>query len=906
MFFKSLKKISFIVMIALVAVLLAGCGKDKPEELLAEAKSKILVDGSISNLISDINLQEKVTIKDSKGEEIVFDIVWSASESAHFSVEVLENGKVLGKVARPAAGEEQAEATLIATLTYEKKTAVREWTVYIAPLPASEKFTIAEAIGQPLNTVVEVEGVVTYIMAGKGFFIKDETASIYVYTNGAVREEVKPGAKVKVAGKKIVYYDLYELEAPVYEVLTAAPAAGFDFAAEAVKLNVTEIDAKAFKGTESIPNYGVVYTVTGKIEDRQVGENKTLYIVNPLDGKQIEIYYGAYADALAEIKALDGKTVEFTGLVYDHHSKGYWRMLPYAGTAKEVAEVVLTPQQKVDRVLSDLGALLKANQQVVANLTLPVTNAVDAGVTIVWASSNEAVIGIDGKLTAPAADTNVTLTATITLGDLTETFEVVVLAKQIPVTSILAAINKAEGTTVAVEGYVTYVVAKGYFLNDGTASIYVYINAAPAEGIKPGAKVKAIGKKSVYFDLFQIQTPTSEVIEEAPTGDYDYASKAVESTIDEIDAKASSGAESIGNYGVIYKFSGVVEERVNGKYTDVYLVDAISGKYVVVYSATDASAMAEVKVLVGKTAQVTAIIYDHHSSGYWRVLLYAGSISEGVTIELNDQEKVEAVSGLLGNNLVENQEVKADLVLPVDHSVYPGLTIAWSSSNEDVIAVDGKFVVPAEDTAVTLTAVITLNEATTTFSVSVLAKAVEIPTITGNLFFSTYVEGTGNNKAMEIYNNSKFDVELAGYTVELYANGATALNQYNPPIDLASGEKKILKSGETLVIVTNNASADQALKDKADLFSASINHNGDDFYLLKKGEEILDSFGQFGVDPGDFYGPAAGPNTKDMTWVRKASIKTGDKIIDDVFDPATEWVATFENDYTVLGSHTVN
>lgn len=905
MFFKSLKKISFIVMIALIAVLLAGCGKDKPEELLAEAKSKILVDGSISNLISDINLQEKVTIKDSKGEEIVFDIVWSASESAHFSVEVLENGKVLGKVARPAAGEEQAEATLKATLTYEKKTAVREWTVYIAPLPASEKFTIAEAIGQPLNTIVEVEGIVTYIMAGKGFFMKDETASIYVYTNGAVREEVKPGAKVKVAGKKIVYYDLYELEAPVYEVLTAAPAAGFDFAAEAVKLNVTEIDAKAFKGTESIPNYGAVYTVTGKIEDRQVGENKTLYIVNPLDGKQIEIYYGAYAAALAEIKALDGKTVEFTGLVYDHHSNGYWRMLPYAGTAKEVAEVVLTPQQKVDRVLSDLGALLKANQEVVANLTLPVTNAVDAGVAIVWASSNEAVIGHDGKLTAPSADTNVTLTATITLGDLTETFEVVVLAKQIPVTSILVAINKAEGTTVAVEGHVTYVVAKGYFLNDGTASIYVYINAAPAEGIKPGAKVKAIGKKSVYFDLFQIQTPTSEVIEEAPAGDYDYASKAVESTIDEIDAKASSGAESIGNYGAIYKFSGVVELRVNGKYTDVYLVDAISGKYVVVYSATVASAMADVKALEGKTAQVTAIIYDHHSGGYWRVLPYAGSVSEVAGVELSDQDKVDAAKIALETAFVADQEVKKDLELPVDDSRFTGLVIGWGSSHEAIIAVDGKFVSPAVDTPVTLTATITLNDATETFSVIVLAKFVDL-TPGANLFFSEYIEGAnGQNKALEIYNNSGSDVDLSGYSVELYANGNSEVNSYG--LTELTG---ILKAGETFVII--NMQADHTeLMAKANLAVGSISHNGDDFYILRKGDEILDSFGQYTVDPGTSYGTTV--TTVDVTLVRKSSVTTGDKIINDEFDPATEWIQTYTwikdgaiDGYGGLGSHTID
>ncbi|MDD2682299.1 MAG: lamin tail domain-containing protein, partial [Bacilli bacterium] len=228
-----------------------------------------------------------------------------------------------------------------------------------------------------------------------------------------------------------------------------------------------------------------------------------------------------------------------------------------------------------------------------------------------------------------------------------------------------------------------------------------------------------------------------------------------------------------------------------------------------------------------------------------------------------------------------------------------GLTIEWASSNEAIIAVDGKFVAPAEDTSVTLTATITLNEATATFSVSVLAKMID-STPAANIFFSEYVEGSGYNKAMEIYNNEGVDVDLEGYTIEMFSNGSTEPSSYNPPIELTG----ILKAGETLVLIGSNDGADPILKEKADVVSGTINHNGDDFYVLKKGEQIVDSFGQFGVDPGDGYG--TDPSTKDMTWVRKSSVTTGDTIIDDVFDPTVEWVATSKDDFTGLGSHTID
>jgi predicted extracellular nuclease len=50
----------------------------------------------------------------------------------------------------------------------------------------------------------------------------------------------------------------------------------------------------------------------------------------------------------------------------------------------------------------------------------------------------------------------------------------------------------------------------------------------------------------------------------------------------------------------------------------------------------------------------------------------------------------------------------------------------------------------------------------------------------GDLFFSEYVEGGGNNKAVEIYNPADSPVDLDGYAVQVYFNGNTSASTTVP------------------------------------------------------------------------------------------------------------------------------
>lgn len=166
------------------------------------------------------------------------------------------------------------------------------------------------------------------------------------------------------------------------------------------------------------------------------------------------------------------------------------------------------------------------------------------------------------------------------------------------------------------------------------------------------------------------------------------------------------------------------------------------------------------------------------------------------------------------------------------------------------------------------------------------------PVSTADLYFSEYVEGTSNNKALEIYNPTGAAVDLSAYSVELYSNGSAAAGT---KVTLPG----ILAAGGTFVIV--NGSAAQALKDRGQLTSAVTNFNGDDALLLKKGTEVIDAFGQVGVDPGTAW-TSGSVTTLDRTLRRKASVTAGDANGTDAFDPAAEWDVFPTDTFDGLGS----
>lgn len=157
----------------------------------------------------------------------------------------------------------------------------------------------------------------------------------------------------------------------------------------------------------------------------------------------------------------------------------------------------------------------------------------------------------------------------------------------------------------------------------------------------------------------------------------------------------------------------------------------------------------------------------------------------------------------------------------------------------------------------------------------------------GELFFSEYVEGSGSNKAVEIFNPTDRTIALSDYQFKLYSNGNTnATSSYQFTGDIAPKG--------TVVLVTSSSRASDELKAKADQFSGAVNFNGDDYIELTKGDTIVDGVGVYGNRTN------WGAN---VTFVRKPTIAQGDNDRTDAFDAAVEWNRQSSDDFSFLGAH---
>ncbi|MCU1537469.1 MAG: hypothetical protein JWP82_1820 [Humibacillus sp.] len=166
----------------------------------------------------------------------------------------------------------------------------------------------------------------------------------------------------------------------------------------------------------------------------------------------------------------------------------------------------------------------------------------------------------------------------------------------------------------------------------------------------------------------------------------------------------------------------------------------------------------------------------------------------------------------------------------------------------------------------------------------------------GELFISEYVEGSSNNKAIEIFNGTGATVDLSAYDVQVFANGASTANTTTKLLgSVAAGD----------VFVYANTNANAAIVAASDQRSGNANWNGNDAIVLRKGGAVIDSIGQVGFDPGAEWGTGL-TSTADNTLRRKSSVQAGDTVADDAFDPSVQWDGFAVDTVSGLGTHTVD
>ena len=174
------------------------------------------------------------------------------------------------------------------------------------------------------------------------------------------------------------------------------------------------------------------------------------------------------------------------------------------------------------------------------------------------------------------------------------------------------------------------------------------------------------------------------------------------------------------------------------------------------------------------------------------------------------------------------------------------------------------------------------------------------PLCAQSVFISEYIEGSSNNKAIELYNPTDASVDLAAedYVLQYYYNGSSEAGLI---IDLTG----TIASGNTYVIA--QSSADAAILAVAQQTNGAGWFNGDDAVVLRQGGaegKLLDVIGQVGTDPGSQWGSGL-TSTQNSTLRRQGNFCVGDTNPTDAFDPAAEWEGFAVNTFDGLGSHSV-
>ena len=194
-----------------------------------------------------------------------------------------------------------------------------------------------------------------------------------------------------------------------------------------------------------------------------------------------------------------------------------------------------------------------------------------------------------------------------------------------------------------------------------------------------------------------------------------------------------------------------------------------------------------------------------------------------------------------------------------------------------------------------------------------------------DLFFSEYIEGVGNNTAIEIYNPTNSVVDLSNYSIDKYLGALT-------PMQVSFQLSGLINPFDVVVIANGQLDSiwvgglnpfwslpiDTALYNLADLYAdtiypSALHIDGDDALVLSKNGIPIDIFGSIGIDPGFGWttdvsanyttNNGAVPLTVDHTLIRKTNVMQGISVNPPLFNPTTEWDVFSLNTWSNLGYH---
>ena len=632
---KTCKKISCFIAVVLALCFLAGCqpvepsprviAKQKAEAAVNEISQALLWDPTAMSGITTAQLNlttttkyKNVTISWASSAEDVIAVDGTVNRLFYTDSRAYETD---GMYVIPV----KLTATITGTYSYasgdqtveETVETQKEFNFTVRCVKPDSSGTIAEVKADAWKYIYETKGVdkalisassTTYnvdftgvvtaklLNGGMGLMVHDGTEGIYVYTANA---DFEIGDTVYVVGNIYTYYGSLQVGSDI-TIKKVDPVEGVQ-PGEFREITVQEWEDEQADLDKSIGYFGgKLVKVYAKLEKSSNPSTSDIYkLVDPYTGEVAWVYYKSYEAGNTELDAWDGKHVYIYGATYDRDSRLVKNHLLWNGQIEEAPAPELTPAQKMEQVKAQLGAL--AGSYVCGTKFALPAEIAEFGATISWKLSDETLLA-NGAFALVEKDTDLTATATITLGDLTETYEVAIKVLKLTTYTVAAASKLEKDTVVKLVGTVEVVYSSynNFYLKDATGNLLVY-KSLPA-GVKLGDRIELVGKIAYYNGTPQIGTIISTTVVSSQAWEM---TAPKEATIAEIVAYTQENAE----YGQYLRVTGKLV--LEGKY--YYLVDSADAtKKISLYNSTvDAEKLV---AAAGTETEVTLFVYFYGNS----------------------------------------------------------------------------------------------------------------------------------------------------------------------------------------------------------------------------------------------------------------------------------------------------
>lgn len=464
------------------------------------------------------------------------------------------------------------------------------------------------------------------------------------------------------------------------------------------------------------------------------------------------------------------------------------------------------------------------------------------------------------------------------------TFSATVASKELTVTQPGALggnpyqefLDAEKGSEHTLEGQVVAISGVGIVINKDAGNVWVYCSKSGYQdptNVKVGDMVSVKGTKDIMYDFPELVIESYDAITKVSDG------TEVVYPANPFVVNADSFASLDQTECIYIKYEGPLSQDGNFYNVDI---DGVSQRA----SLRNPASYLNIGNFVGKVVVVTG--YQVISNGK-----YIHTVVTGIAESDSDYFSVSPLTAsFLATGGVSNEiSVSSNVEWTVTSSDPDNFSVSTASGNGN-----DTFTITATENTTSETREAEVTVSTTSADVAQSSYTIKVTQVAASatgepqyLIISEYVEGSSNNKYLEIYNPTSETVDLSAYSIVLHQfSGSNAFSQ-DKTLQLSG----TLAAGKTIVCAHNQAElykGEIAFKD-----GNVIQFNGNDpIGLYYNGIEI-DRFGPANEDiTGDI------TNAKDHTLRRISSVKHPSATYVEA-----EWQVFEKDDVSDLGKHTV-